>query len=510
MRLTLRFADVWSVLALAMLTIGLLIRFALYFPLALFQIDSDAILSGLCAFRVADGHLPVFFPGGTRLSAASCYVAAGYFHLFGPGRVGLALTGLTWGALYLMFTLLFLRAMLGRKLACLAFLFAIVPSEQFMTVTYAPWAYGEIVASCAATLWLATLWRSGGALWQRLCFGLSIGLGLWFSMETLMLALPAIAWISLKRRGAMIGESIAALCAAAIGAMPFWLGNVGRGFPSLTANWASRPTSGVGQAFDNFIWLSTYMLPKLLFRSSGWWSETTILIIAYALVAIGFVFAIRRNKYSSDCLYSPRDAGLLILLVFVAGMLIFSASEAGTGRGWTVRYIAPLYLVIPLFCGLGVGALGTRSKSLAVGLVAALLVPNLLRYGLPGSPLRAELTAELTNELRVCDLLERNHIQMVYGDYFWVYHLNFDSRERVAGVPSAPFVDYLSYGAKLGTAPVRWGLLGGSDEVHRLAGSLRTRGTLTRDGDLWLFISDRPASDAAQLLVALRRVTWGP
>lgn len=287
-------------LALAMLLIGLLIRFALYFPLALFQIDSDAILSGLCAFRVADGHLPVFFPGGTRLSAASCYLAAGYFHLFGPGRAGLALTGLTWGALYLVFTLLFLRVMLGRKLACLAFLFAIVPSEQFMTVTYAPWGYGEIVASCAATLWLAALWRSGGVLSQRLCFGLSVGLGLWFSMETLMVALPAIAWISLKRRGAMIGESIAALCAAVIGAMPFWLGNVGHGFPSLTANWASRPTSGVGQAFDNFMWLITYMLPKLLFRSSGWWSETTLLIVAYALVAIGFVIALRRNKYRSD------------------------------------------------------------------------------------------------------------------------------------------------------------------------------------------------------------------
>jgi hypothetical protein len=158
----------------------------------------------------------------------------------------------------------------------------------------------------------------------------------------------------------------------------------------------------------------------------------------------------------------------------------------------------PLYLVVPLFCGLGVGALWTWSKLLAVALVAALLVPNLMLYGLPGSPLRAGLTAELASELRVCDLLERKHIQMVYGDYFWVYHLNFDSRERIAGIP------------KLGTSPLRWGLLGGSDEVHRLAGSLHARGALTRDGDLWLFISDRPASNAARLLVALRRVSWSP
>ena len=133
MRLTIRFGDVWSLLGAALLAVGLLLRLALYFPLAAFQIDSDAVLSGLCAFRIANGDFPIFFPGGTRLGAASCYVAAGYFHLFGPGRVGLALTGLTWGALYLGFTLLFLQAMLGRKRACLAFLFAVVPSEQFMT-----------------------------------------------------------------------------------------------------------------------------------------------------------------------------------------------------------------------------------------------------------------------------------------------------------------------------------------------------------------------------------------
>ena len=27
---------------------------------------------------------------------------------------------------------------------------------------------------------------------------------------------------------------------------------------------------------------------------------------------------------------------------------------------------------------------------------------------------------------------------MVYGDYFWVYDLNFDSHERIAGIPSVP------------------------------------------------------------------------
>ena len=495
-RSTLGFGDVWSLASLALLAIGLLVRAALYFPLAMFQIDSDAVLSGLCAFRVAAGEHPLFFPGGTRLGAASCYLTAGYFHLFGQGRVALDLTSLTWGALYLIFTLLFLRAVLGNKLACLAFVFAVVPSEQFMTVSYAPWAYGEIMASCAATLWLGALWRNQGAFWQRLCFGLSIGIGLWFSLQTLMIALPAIAWVALRRRGAMPGESLAALFGAIAGATPFLAGNVSHGYPSLTANWASRPVANLPQAWDNFVWLISYMLPKLLFRSSGWWSETTLLIAAYAVAAVGFALALRRNG---------RDVAPLLLLVAVASISFFSLSYAGSNRGWTVRYIAPLYVVVPLFLGMGIAALWHRSKVLSTATVAALLIPNLLLYGLPGSALRADLTRQLSNETQLLRVLAADRIQMVYGDYFWVYDLNFDSGERLAGVPSAPVIDYFSYGPKLTTAPVRWALLGGKDEVERLARQAGAHGKLLPDGQLWLFVSDRQAPNAQQLLAELRK-----
>ncbi len=94
---------------------------------------------------------------------------------------------------------------------------------------------------------------------------------------------------------------------------------------------------------------------------------------------------------------------------------------------------------------------------------------------------------------------------MVYGDYFWVYDLNFDSGERVAGVPSAPVVDYFSYGPKLGSSPVRWALLGGKDEVERLARQVGAHGKITPDGQLSLFVSERAAPDAERLLAELRK-----
>ncbi|MBV8197945.1 MAG: hypothetical protein JO263_07405, partial [Candidatus Eremiobacteraeota bacterium] len=388
--------DRWAWLTVALFALGIVVRVLLYFPLAAYQIDSDGVIAGLCAFRIAEGHYPLFFPGGVRLGAASCYLAAAYFHVVGPGRVGLALTGLTWGILYLAFTLLFLRATLGRRLACLGFVFAVIPTEQFMTVTYPPWAYGEIMASCSATLWLATLWRNQSKPWQRFGFGLSAGLGIWLSLETLMISLPAIIWIALKRHRTLLRELIAALIGVIVGAAPWLVANVGYGFPTLTNNWASQPVSGPGQVLDNLWFLFSNLLPKLLWHWSGWGWESTVFLMGFIVVAAGFVLAPA----------AKRSEAILIGLVVVATAIIFSLSNAGTFRGWTVRYVAVLYCIVPLFCTIGLAAIWRWSRLVVVATIAALTIPNLWLYGLPGSGVRGELTDELHNDIQLRQTLE--------------------------------------------------------------------------------------------------------
>ena len=487
-----------------LLFVGVIIRVALYFPLAMYQFDSDAVLSGLCGFRIAEGHWLAFFPGGSRLSAASCYVAAAWFHVVGPDRVSLALTGLTWSTLYLVFMLLFLRATLSARLACLAYVFAVIPPEQFMTVTYAPWAYGEIMASCAATLWLAACWRDDGSLWRRVGFGLSVGLGLWLSLQTLMIALPALAWIARRRGSRMAHEAVELVPAVALGAAPLILGNVASGFATFTQNWASRPVPSSAQFFSNLVWVLSYNLPNLLFRSSGWWSETTLLKVAYAFAGVGFFLALRRSCRGQSGAAETQGAAQLLALAFVSTVLIFSLSNAGSVRGWTDRYVAPFYTVLPLFLGIGIAALWSRNRLIAVVCAAALTLPNLLLYGLPGTPLRNELTTELRNDERLRELLAERSVGLVYGAYVWTYHLNFDTHTRVAAVSRFPGDDYLNYGAALSTAPVYWAGIGNLDEVHTWARVAQAQGSITMDGPLYVFIADRPAPNASRLLEQLR------
>ncbi len=490
-------------LAFGLFFIGLSIRAALYFPLAMFQIDSDAVIAGLCGLHVLHGQHPIFLPGGLRVGAASCYVAAGYFHLLGTGRVGLALTGLTWGALYLLFTLLFLQATFERRIAIVAYLFAIIPSEQFMTVTYAPWGYGEIMASCAATLWLASEWRRRTATWPRFSIGLSIGIGVWFSFQTLMIAIPALAWVALKRRSTFVRESLVALPGIALGAAPFLIGNVTTGFPSLTHNSYSRPVSDLPQALSNLGWLLANLLPKLFLRFPAW-PDWAILLGAFVCVTLAFAAALRRGAGRSGRANDPNDFAVLFVFVVETCVLIFSFSAAGTIRGWTVRYIAPLYVVVPAFYGIGIATLWSRSKALAAATVAALLIPNLLSYGLPGSELRRELTTQLADDRKLRQILDQHHVRVVYGNYLWVYHLNFDSGERIAGVPFQASYDYYHYGDRLGAAPIRWSLLGSSDEVATWSRASGARGPEWKYGGLTLRIAGEPTPNAARVLLLLR------
>jgi hypothetical protein len=364
---------------------------------------------------------------------------------------------------------------------------------------YVPWAYGEIMASCAATLWLATLWRNEGRMWQRTAFGLSAGFGIWISLQTLMIALPVLIWIAWRRRGVMLREAGAAAIGFLVGAVPFIIGNATNGAASLTHNWASQAAPNGAVVVDNVVWFFATQVPKLLFHEpAGWWSLSTPLILGYAILAVGAFIALNRNRKFAE-------AWQLIWFVFAGVFLLYISSQAGSMRGWTVRYIAPLYLVVPIACAMGATTLWSLRRWLAVAAILLVTLPNFWLYSLPGTKTRTELTQGLKDDEQLRAFLAQRGVRMIYGDYFWVYHINFDSRERIAGIPSWAGGDYFHYDEQLGNDDVRWALLGGHDEVQNWARAVGARGTLTPDGDLWAFVADRPAR-AGTLIASLRRL----
>lgn len=500
----------WALGAQGLLVAGILLRLALYFPLAAFPADSDGAVTGLCGLQVLDGDVLVFSPDGTRHSAIRCYLSAFYFALVGPGRTGLALTGLTFEILYLVFMLLFLRRLLDARGAFLAMAFVVIPPVQFLIASYVPWGYGEVMAVSAAILYFAQRWREAPSRGIVFCFGLAAGLGLWFSLQTIMIAIPAAIWIAVRRGRAVFGESWPALLGATLGFAPWLIFNAAHGFPSLTQNFAARPANGAAQVWDNVLYLLAYNLPMLLANSSShnWGAATLALLAAYGVIALGLVWACREPDNTPMAKGEHvRSAVALGLMVIGLSLLLSVVSEPGSIRGWTVRYIMPLYLVMPFLIAIGLVALGRRDMWLAAVPAIAILAVTLSGYSLPASSARAALTAELARHERLRQRLEEAKLDAVVGDFWLVYHLNFDSGRKLHAVPFQRNSDYFSIAKSLPPQDLRWGMIARSkDEALARAARVGAHGHATDFEGVTIFLPDPPRSTVptSELMQKLR------
>jgi hypothetical protein len=189
-------------------------------------------------------------------------------------------------------------------------------------------------------------------------------------------------------------------------------------------------------------------------------------------------------------------------------LLLDVFSTAGSGRGWTVRYLAPLYVMAPVAFALGIEWLWqSRLRTLAVAATALLILPNVALYDLPGTPGRAVLRSQLDDDREMRDFLAVHRVGLVYGEYFDVYHINFDAHGIATAVPSFPILDYLGYGAMLRGPATAWAVvLPPAGEVSPAVARLSGGGRIERFGGTRLFVASRPSGDVPGLLAALRRM----
>jgi hypothetical protein len=355
-------------------------------------------------------------------------------------------------------------------------------------------------------LWLAVRLRGRESMWLAAAFGLSAGAGVWMSLQTAMVTVPALVWIVAHRRPTR-REWFACAGGACAGASPWLVANASAGFPTFAQNWVAVPVSGAGALWSNALWFFTSPLPQLF--TYGGTPATWLPLTAGLLLALGaLVASLRDDAATSDGGLRPRELAWLCAGVALATFLLDVFSTAGSVRGWTVRYLAPLYVVAPAALALGIDWLWrSRLRALAFVALALLMLPNVALYDLPGTPGRAVLRAQLDADREMRDFLASHRIGLVYGDYFDVYHINFDARGTAVAVPSIPALDYLGYGATLGRSPVAWAVVlppgaGVPAAVAGLGGGGRVEGF----GGTRLFVASHRSGDAAGLLAALRLI----
>jgi hypothetical protein len=183
-------------------------------------------------------------------------------------------------------------------------------------------------------------------------------------------------------------------------------------------------------------------------------------------------------------------------MILAFAVLLNVVSTPGSIRGWTVRYVLPFYLVVPPLMGIGLAKLWQIRSWLAAGPIIAILGLNLMLYSLPGTAARGALTAELDEHQRLQTVLAEANVQALLGDYWLVYHLNFDSQRRILGIPLQTDVDYYNYARLLPERGLRWALVGrDASELERRTSKVGAHGKIVAVDSLQVFLPDS-ASDA--------------
>jgi hypothetical protein len=501
--------------ALPLLAAGVALRVATAFPSHKYPADADCVEIGLAGLRLLHGHPPAFF-ANSRVGALGAYPAGLLFLLFGASRATLAAGPMIVQILLLAAWTLFLRELLGARLALWGLPFAALPPAAVTVWTYMPNGYPEVLLVCATTLWLAARLarisrpplagishaasaaapdagpaRAGGGGGWPTCFalGVSLGIGCWASAQTLTCSGPALAWLAWHRPRLAARRRFWSLAAlgAALGALPWIVFNLRYSFPSLLNNFGLRPVAGLAAALDNARYLVRVNLPQLLASTDGFDGSfprnpvQRLLHLPALLISIGLsLFAILAIPWlwrhaaapaggAADPAAAEPDGGAtaaveraalpLCVLVIAASAGVYLVSFAGSVRAFPVRYVMPIYLVVPVLFALSLHRLARRSPALAATLAAAVLAFNLASTLWPWTAKRQQWAADAVADQRALRLLEQRQVTAVIGPYWLVYPLNFLSGERVVAIPIDATTDFRHEIERLPPAPVRWALM---------------------------------------------------
>jgi dolichol-phosphate mannosyltransferase len=487
-----RQGDRWTWATLLVVAVGVALRVALTFPVSKYPGDADCLLTGITALRLLGGHLPVFF-ATPRIGAIASYVAAPFFLVFGASRAALAGSTTLLGLGLFAAWYLFLREILDRRLALAALPFAALPSPVFSLWSSQANGYPETLLLCATTLWLAArLARGADSRLGFMVFGLAAGLGWWTSLLTLACTVPAAAWMLWRRPRLLSHVRFLALSALGflLGALPWIAYHVRYHHKPFHDNYAVVPAHGIAVMLATGRRLLATVLPAMLapkvypYPSGPLQSllRTPALLITAAgilacLVAapLALLVPLVRRRSAAVGAAAPRAAELaersawplcaLVLLV-TFGLNMASAASAGQGPNLQVRYLLPIYLVVPAMLALLLLRVGRRWPVVALGLAGVVLVFNVAATLLPWSQVRHDWAEAAANDEIALRVLERQGVTVVVGSYWSVYPFNFLSHETILGIPVELGVDWRKEEERLPVAaPVRLAPLGRPPEV---------------------------------------------
>jgi hypothetical protein len=383
------------------------------------------------AIRALDGDVPIFYWGGLYGGSQEALAAAAVFAFTGADRVALKLVGLSFYAVAGVLVWLVGRRTVGEPGARIgAALFAVWPPFLVWWSTKERGFYGSGLLVGLLGMWLALRLRERDSRLDAALLGLALGVGVWATLQSMLLALPALVWLALRRPQAYRLAPYA-LPGLVAGASPWLAWNVRHGWNAVVP----ESTAGAGSTYlERFGDLFAIVLPTWLGLREPYtlaWVPGRAAGVALLVLALGLLMFL--------CVRFRREAEPL-LLALAAFPFLYAASTF-TYFVDEPRYLVFLAPVPALLAGAGLARTTPLAAAAALALAVAASVVGLARLEREGRYAPLRVPSDLGP---VLETLERNGVRHVRANYWIAYRITFESEERVIASPDG-FWRYYPY-----------------------------------------------------------------
>ena len=380
-------------------------------------LDADEAVWGLMARHVLDGDLSTFYWGQSYGGTHEVFLTAVVFAVLGSSTLAVKLVPMALFAVAALLVWRVGRRTVGEPAARIAAaLFWIWPSYVVWKSVRAHGFYGSALVLSLLALLLVLRLRDELSRRDIVLLGFVLGLGWWATPQFALVAAPAVVWLLVVQRDALL-RFWPALPAAVLGALPWLVSNVRHDWYSFDY------APGGGTYLSRFRGFFTATLPMALDLrvpfSLDWTFGAVVsgLLLLAVLGWVGFVVLRRRNRL-----------GPLIPIVLAYPFLYAASSFT-----WLVE--EPRYLVLLAPVTALLLAQGLRRPSVAAVVLAVAFALSLTGLARMEGSHRYEIRTgqvDVPDDLGpLLDALDARGVSTVRANYWIAERITFESGERI-------------------------------------------------------------------------------
>lgn len=441
-----------------LLSIGLLFRLIFFIHSTnSLPISTDEAYVGLMARHILSGEFPLVYWGTGYQGPIESYINAPLFYFLDFSPLSIRIFTLIWSILFLLLTFKLGKEIFGEEVGLLSMLFVTIPPGYITlagALTISPYdtfllVFGNIILLVGFNLVYKSLDERKRVI-NFSILGLLSGLVFWAHMISIYYIITILIFLFLKDKLFFIKkESIVGFIFFLIGSLPLWIYNITHHFDSF----ALTKSVDFSEMLEKSKTMLTFTLPAIL----GFYTSIYIdysgkenyinlpfsLGVSFGIILIIFLlyFLIIRRKGLSGLLklslkYSN---GFEMLFVFLL-IVFFAFIRTKRSDLYSLRYLEPIYSVIPILLGYGTYKIYKRSKIIAIIFISIILCSylyaNISIYRSWGDKKIAEEKFDLPNTKELVGFLKNEGIDRGYSHFWLAYRLTFETNEEIVISPA--------------------------------------------------------------------------